>query len=461
MSKNIGTSEKKSRRSSAKSFFFGGFIGFLSCILLIVGVGLFSYYVISPKWINKTFKTNIDLGSEEANSKTLKDFIAGAVGIVKNADTYTLNDLKKDFGIGFKDEFFGIEIKDLKDVSLSNLGSAVQNKFSSISAQELRNVKNMDFENLSHILDKTTTYYFDDVECKLYGELKEGEFDKEATFDYSISADKSKVKIKSYEFAIVDKKVEIELWYLPLVTSINRFTINLGEQLTLGELEKEYGVDLPDFFDNIDRTTPINSLETEINLLNLSDFLGYKLNGEIVYEDINENEQYDVGEEITGIMAKLAKLKVQELENVKSTIIDMSTVAEIMGYYKDEDVYYTDKACTIPVTGVMRVAAGKKISELSTLVDDLYLSDVFDPSDFNSGSLSILKGKENTKVVDMATTLSDVLNDLTVNELHTSGIISLTETQLNKLDNEIIPGSGKTLGEMKIMDIIISYINAV
>ena len=137
MSKN----EKKKGRAGA--FIGGTFFGFLLCLGAIVGLGCFTYFKVSSNWINKTFKVDINLGSEQMNDKTLSDLFADVNGIIKNKDTYTLNDLNNDFGIKISDEIVGIKITDLKDVPFDELSTAIQNKFGSISADELRNVSGM------------------------------------------------------------------------------------------------------------------------------------------------------------------------------------------------------------------------------------------------------------------------------------------------------------------------------
>lgn len=468
MSKKIGTIERKSRRGNKGSFFFGSFIGFILCLALIVGTGCFVYFKVSPSWINKTFKTNIDLGNDEVNKKTLSDFVGGAVGLFKNIDTYTLNDFNDDFGFKIKDKYYGIDISDIKSVPLNDIGSKLEEKFSTISADELRNVEGMNFDSMKSILDETNIYYFDG-ESKLYKNYDGENYSNEVSFKFTVNEEKNKITTKNHEVSVsvnskysVINQVNIPLWYLPLTTAFADFSSNMGEQITLKDLETKFGVDLPSYFDNVDKSTPINGLEEEIKLLKLADFFGYKVSGDDVYQDNNKNDSMEENEEIIGIMAKLSKVQVKDLGNIKENIIDNSTVAEIMGYYEDEGtgLYYLDKDLTNPVTGVMKAAAGKKISQLSTIVDDLYLSDVFDSSEFESGTLSILKGYENTKVVNMATTLRTVMNGLTINDLYTSGIVELTDGQIDKLDNEIVAGSGVTLGEMNVMDIVIAYIDA-
>ncbi|MBQ8614982.1 MAG: hypothetical protein IJ415_00205, partial [Clostridia bacterium] len=120
----MSKSEKKSRGKFG-AFIGGSFLGFIFCLALLAGLCCFVYFKVSPNWINKTFKTEIDLGSEEANNKTLKDLVNVVVGVAQNTDTYTLSSLNDDFGIGIKDELFGIDIKDIKSVPLSELAEAV------------------------------------------------------------------------------------------------------------------------------------------------------------------------------------------------------------------------------------------------------------------------------------------------------------------------------------------------
>ena len=67
---------EKRKSGSFGSFVFGSFFGFLLCIGALVGIGCFAYFKVSPAWINKTFNTNIDLGNEEINDKTLKDLVS-------------------------------------------------------------------------------------------------------------------------------------------------------------------------------------------------------------------------------------------------------------------------------------------------------------------------------------------------------------------------------------------------
>ncbi|MBO5954724.1 MAG: hypothetical protein J6Q13_02000, partial [Clostridia bacterium] len=110
MGKKDRREKKEKRKGHFGAFFGGGFLGFNLCLLLIAGLFCFAYFKVSVNWVNKTFKTEIDLGSEEINSKTISTLVNNAMSLVENKDTYKLKNLKNDFGIEIKDEMFGIDI---------------------------------------------------------------------------------------------------------------------------------------------------------------------------------------------------------------------------------------------------------------------------------------------------------------------------------------------------------------
>jgi len=304
----MGRREKKEKRKGRfGAFFGGGFLGFNLALGLIAGIFCFAYFKVSPNWINKTFKTEIDLGSDEINNKTLSQLVTNVVSLAQNADSYKLSNLKDDFGIEIKDEIFGIKIKDLKDVPLSDLAEAVENKFGTISADELRNVSGMNLEEeMGKILDEEIVYYYNSADEKLYKKHEGSEYSEPVSFKYSLSSDKTKVIVKEHEESIVLGEVTIPVWYLPLTVGLGDFTSNMGDLITLSELESEYGVDLPGFFDNIDKqNTTVNELESAIKKLKVADFLGYTIEGSVV-----KNK----GVTVTGILAKIAKYDVENLE---------------------------------------------------------------------------------------------------------------------------------------------------
>lgn len=323
MAKEIGKIERKSRKSGAGSFFFGGFVGYLLCLATLAGVFCFVYFKVSPNFINKTFKTDINLGSEEANKKTVKEFISGAVGLVQNVDTYTLSNLNEDFGINIKDEMFGINIKDLKNVALPDLIDAIENKFGAISAQELRNVNGMNLEEeMGDILNKEVTYYYNDG--KLYSKFDGTTYSDAVSFKYSVNTTDNTITVKEHTKSIVDGKVSIQLWYLPLTVAIGDFTSSLGDNLTLYDLTENYGVKLPTFFNFTEqelKDTTVNELQSAINDLHVADFLGYTIdksnpdkvvvkNGGVIIEGFEAAvSQFTIG----GLATGMKELKVKDI----------------------------------------------------------------------------------------------------------------------------------------------------
>ena len=353
---------KSKKRGSVGTFFFGGFIGFLSCVLLIAGTLGFIYYKVSPAWINKTFKTDIDLGTEEANKMTLSDFVTNAVGLVQNYDNYKLSSLEKDFGIKLSDELMGIDISDLKNVELSKLGEAVETKFANISAGELQNIPGMKFDDqISDILDKTNTYYYNNH--KLYTTYENSQYSNEVSFDYEISSDEKSVTIKDKTYTFVLNEIEVALWDLPLKNAVGDFVENMGENFTLEDLENNFGVTLPSFLDNVDKkNTTINTLEDAINKLYVADFLGYTIDNSdpdnIIVKD-------DKQQEITGVMYELAIETVENLKDIESKFgdltgadlegtMDLSSLNNILNktntYYIDNQTLYSDSICQTEVT---------------------------------------------------------------------------------------------------------------
>ena len=308
------------------TFFFGSFIGFILCLALLAGLGCFVYFKVSPNWLNKTFKTDIDLGSEGANDKTLKDLVTGVVGLMDNKDTYKLSYLTDDFGLQIGNQMFGIDISDLKEVAITDLAEEIENKFGTISADELRNVNGMNLEEeMGKILNKTNTYHYNSADNKLYNDFDGTSYSNEVSFKYEISSDKTKVITKKHETAIVSGVAKIELWYLPLTVALGDFTSNMGENITLYELEKDYGVNLPSFIkltEQEKKDTTINELEGVINSSKVADILDlkYDASSETYFDDKNNDGIKDSGEEVTYVLNSLAGKPVEELSGAINSL---------------------------------------------------------------------------------------------------------------------------------------------
>lgn len=392
MGKKDRREKKEKRKGHFGAFFGGGFLGFNLCLLLIAGLFCFAYFKVSVNWVNKTFKTEIDLGSEEINSKTISTLVNNAMSLVENKDTYKLKNLKNDFGIEIKDEMFGIDISDLKDVAISDLAEAIENKFGTISADELRNVNGMNLEEeMGDILDKENTYYFNSADDKLYNK---SDFTEEVSFEYTLNSAKTQITSKGYIADIDGGEVKIPLWNLPLTVALGDFTSNMGVNTTLYDLEHSYGVTLPSFI----KLTEQQKKDTTIN----------------------------------------------ELDGV----IDSSVVADILGLKKDASsgTYYDDKNndgikdSGEEVSFVLNTIAGKQVQQLSKTINELKLSQVFENT--NDGILSLISGE--TEIADIPEAIKTALEETSIEDLITKKVIDRpadydslknNETTILKKDN--------------------------
>ena len=358
MSRNSSEFKHKANGSHVGTFFFGTLIGILVGIAMLAGVVAFAYYKVSPNWLNNNFKTEIDLGNDDLNNLTLSEFVNHAVNLGQNIDTYTLNDFKKDFGVDIGNEFIGINITDLYGVPLPNLVNSIKDKISNISADELKEIINLD--DMNNMLDKYKTYYVDAQNSVLY---EDESLSVQVDFIYSIN--NGYVVINNREFAINQNRVDIQLKYLPLAEAISSLTSNLGENITLGELEQDYGVVLPACFDNINRNTTINELGQAIDNMYIADLLGFEY-------DISQDKVYNSQrEEITGILRAVSRLTV--------------------GTAKDA-------------------------------VNDFTVSDMFTSSELGSGVLSLIES--DTTISQLSDALSTALQNATIDKLILKGVVA-------------------------------------
>ena len=274
MSKNIGDPVRVKRKSGAGAFWGGTFLGFLLGIGAIIGLGAFAYFRVSANWINKHFKPDINLGSKELNKKTLSNIVSAAVALVGDIDNYSINTLKSDFGIEIKDKVAGIDMSDLKSVPLNKLEDAVKDKLSNISAKEMEEV--LTKGDIDKILNKSVTYYFDGD--KLYKNFDGTTYSKEVSFKYEIVD--GDLKIKNFDLIDINgNKVDVTLKYLPITIAIEDFTANLGDNLTLEELDKDYGVKLPGYIYEGNETKTVNQVGEIIDEVKLSEVLNLTYDG--------------------------------------------------------------------------------------------------------------------------------------------------------------------------------------
>ncbi|MBR6778648.1 MAG: hypothetical protein IKM43_00630 [Clostridia bacterium] len=421
--------EKKSRASGVGKFFGGTFFGFILCLALLAGLGAFVYFKVSAQWINSTFKTEIDLGNDQINGLTPNKLVSHAMNLLKNKDTYTINDLKNDFGIEIGDQLMGIDISDLKNVGLSDLSGAIKDKVSNISAYELDNESNtvVDLSDMQDIFESEITYYFNNENQQLY---KKSEFNddnlvsKTNDFDYDVQEISSKtyIKIKKQSFEVKSGEVKIELQYLPLTYAISSYTSNLGENITLKDLHSKYGVNLPTYIynpdteKNADKT--INQISGIIDDLYVYEILGYTLGA--------DDQVMDDGKEVIGALAKIAKEQVKNLGDNIQGVIDGLTIAEALDYkYDEENGFYQDKNSN------EQFDADEKVTGILTLID------------------------LTSSVASLPDTLSTVISDTEIDKFITAGVVEKPDSYDTYKDKWIEVGEDyKQVKTLLLQDIV-------
>lgn len=390
----------KRRGFSFGSFFFGTFLGFLLCIGAIVGIGFLAYNKLNVNFVNSKLKTDINLGTEELNKKTIKEFVASANNMMKNMNTYTLNDLNKDFGVSISDEVMGLNISELKSVPINKISYKLQDMFKNISADELDGV--MDLSNMDNILNKSNTYYYKAADGKLY---KDQALTSTVGFEYSVENDIVTINDQTYE--IKEGKVNIGLKYLPLTVAISDFTANMGDKITLGELEKDYGVNLPEYFDSVDREVTINELSEEIDKLHLADFLGYSYDDTTgkYYDDKDEDGKNDYGEELSGVIGALADTT---------------------------------------------------ISGVSEKIESLKLSDLFSDEELDKGALSLID--KDTKIDEIDTALETAFNSVTFEDLITAELVT-RPANYDSVKEKYLYGTSVKIKDLTLTEIVTAFVD--
>jgi len=416
----------KRRKSGVGAFFGGTFFGFLLGLGAVVGIGAFAYFKVSPNWINSTFKTDINLGNDEINSKTISDVVNTLIGIGSNSDTYSFSDLKNDFGVELPNDLMGINIEDLKSVPLAQLADAAQEKLSSISAKELENL--FSSESLDNIMSKTVTFYYNNN--KLY-ETSEHLPEDEVTFKYTI--ENAKVKIKNFDpIAITaDHTVDITLELLPLSVALDSFVGNLGDNVTLQELKLGYGVDLPDFLYNGNETRKVNDLQAIISELTVGKMLNVKLDAgsSKYYVDSNNNSVKDLGEaEASSIILSIKDTTINGL----SEKINSLTVADVFPN-RTGFLSLIKNANKVLLTG----AAHDEYITISTAIDnvmkDSTLGELIEAEVINNAQLNTIKDKwiKESYLPGKTTSTNYVqIKSLTIDQL-----VSLSSTAFSMVPN--------------------------
>lgn len=440
MSRKIGDETKVKSKSRVGTFFFGTFIGFLMCIATLFGVGAFVYFKVSPNWINSTFKTNVNLGNDELNKKTLKDFVTSGINLVNNYETYTLNHLKQDFGIEIGDTLMKIDISDLKDVELSDLKQAVTDRISNISAHELDEAGLMDMESIDNILTEVQTYYFNNNE--LY---EDQAHQTKVSFSYKI--ENNNIKVGGGTVPIAVDRADVQLKYLPISSALSTFMSSFGDRITIKELRDEYHVTLPSYFSKMENAT-INELTTELNKLYIADFLGYTVDD----SDPDNLKVMNGTKQVTGIIGVFG---VETLESVKNiqTKIKSKTIASLLDYKIEGGKVYDGNT---ELTGVMAIVAKSTIGSLQKTIEDLTVADVVENT---TGALSLIPAS--TPIKNVSSAVTEKIKAVKIDELITKNVIAEPEGYQDVKDIKIGGTEFKNCTINQLLEGYIDYLQTI
>lgn len=310
-------------------FVLGWFVGFISTILLIVGLGYWAYTSLSVRKIEKFTKSDIT-NNEGLEKLTLKKAVAVVQGISKSGtDAYTLAKLEEDFNIELPKTLgdTGITLDIIKNSSFKNFEQAIEDTIQTITFNNILKFigteESDDLGVIDTILEKESIYYIDNG--KLY---TNPEHTIEVDFDYTIEG--STVKLDTgAQNTISSGQVKFTLSDLPLNSALTSMT-DTTQKLKVYELLDYY----------------------------------YDANTDRYYQEHN-NGVYS--SPVSGVMDAIAGYTIDELSNQET--IDNLKIHEVMGYYYNESdkCYYTSDTFSsdTKVASVMNALADKTIGDLS------------------------------------------------------------------------------------------------
>ena len=117
-------------------FFLGCFIGFISAILTVVGLGYWVYSSFTVRKLEKLTKTDITR-NKGVEDLTIKKVIGIAKGISQNnPDSYTIAKFEEDFNITLiddKDAPFGVDMSIIKNSPIKDISKAFDDTIDTIT----------------------------------------------------------------------------------------------------------------------------------------------------------------------------------------------------------------------------------------------------------------------------------------------------------------------------------------
>ncbi len=319
---------KKSRGTG--KFFLGWFLGTIINLLIIVGLGFWSYYNVNISGLEKTFGFEIGILTEDAKHLSINKLIGKLTNVVTNYDERTIEELADGVGI------------DLYSILTVN----------------------------SDGVNKTYKYKGLDVTAVIKGKLNEAADNMQVVLDdLSLGTIENLfgVNLPNYEFINSLKDTPLK--------DLASATTGLLDRYTLNKLSTEFGVT----FTNVDMLK--NFLDTTF------DQLPEELNNLVVSDVIDTTGA-------TGVLKAIAAYKINELDTKIQTltIADMFETSEIESNIVLKNLK-TSKLSTLAedingitvaelypdATNKVLIALGPyAVTNLTAAFDSLKISDVID-----------------------------------------------------------------------------------
>ena len=451
MGKRIGEIERKyKRRSGLGQFFLGTFIGILLGIGALVGLGALAYFKATPQWINNTFKTNIDLGSDELNKITLNQAVNKALYISNNSDKYSLADFEKDFGYKLPKTIKGINIEKLKTKPLDKIGDGINEILNDVSINELNEIYTPSGD-MNELLNDTLTLYVKTGFVNGDKVYSDSACTEEVVF---ASIENGAIKVKDISKMPVGGKAEFPLKEIPLLQGLPLYITHIGDNMTIKRLEDKFGIILPSIIkmtadEKAEKT--INQLGDVIDNMYLADFLDYQYDetADKVFKIVD-----GVKTEVTGAVATISKKKVKELNTLENTIQNMK-VYEVLNYTFNAGKYYDNGT---EVTGIMGKIAGYTVGTLSNDIKSTTIADILDytisggnVTDKNGNPIKgVLKAIADLTVGNMGDQLQSRIDNMQI-----ADVLDFTISGGNVTDKNGNPVKGvlKAIADLKISEL--------
>ena len=203
-------------------FILGWFLGLISTLGILFGVGYWAYTSINIKKIEKWTKSEIT-DNQGLEDLTLKKAVGIVQGITSNSgDAYTIAKMEEDFGVKLLDDtLYGINTNKIKNSPIKELEKAFNDTIDSITFNNVLSFMNVEQDSLgllNTILETKVEYYINDN--KLYSDK---ECQTEVEFDYTIKESAVEFANGSHTIFITDgvKSVKPRFSDLPLNTAMS------------------------------------------------------------------------------------------------------------------------------------------------------------------------------------------------------------------------------------------------